>query len=711
MRRYFFLILFWTTLLTLFAACKKDPDVTPETAPDELKIVSPAEATFDDSDPANNTFTVEASEGLSWQAAASPADGVRFSQGIGSGDGTFTLVEMPAGATIDLYVKHTYTDGRAQLESNRIRVTRSQTAVTLEVTPTEIPFDTEDPARNEISIRSNAAWSATASEGVVFSPAAGSGDGTIRITAAPEGESTLTVTAGDEAAPVRRTVTITREAAQPEPDPEPAGDPIYRLDFGNGATGWANQMDSWKTQTGTGCEGVTYDVNYVNIKNDTFGSSGRYEGASGGAYAMLYYNPDTDYFCVGNITLPAGKTDYRLTFGTICRPEDLVLRLSADGRRWQDVAFSGAPAYNTWTLAECTFSLAQPVSKLYIRLVPAGIRQQYGLNFDDITLTESNRAGTLIELEESAADYRWPELPANFDTPATHEAVHTHWATTVRTNREVRNYTYCYDTQRHNPLWVAYLLHDCYQEGGYTRPAEDPWAPDPTLDESLQSKIYPSYSGDNYIYYTRTTLGYGASWTRGHLVMSSERGCGDRNNPALLNVQTFYPTNIAPQPSTGDYTFGTAWGYVEALFSGTNNVGNTDFTADDGAANLNCVADTLFMVAGCHYGDASLIEKDGSYFSEFSSASKDCTMPTHQFKVALRTKQGNTGKRIQECTASELQTIGFWIPTYMTEAVTSGQIDRYAKSVAEIERLTGYTFFPEAPAEVKESFNRSEWGF
>ena len=29
----------------------------------------------------------------------------------------------------------------------------------------------------------------------------------------------------------------------------------------------------------------------------------------------------------------------------------------------------------------------------------------------------------------------------------------------------------------------------------------------------------------------------------------------------------------------------------------------------------------------------------------------------------------------------------------------------------EIERLTGYTFFPEAPAEVKASFNRSEWGF
>ena len=193
--------------------------------------------------------------------------------------------------------------------------------------------------------------------------------------------------------------------------------------------------------------------------------------------------------------------------------------------------------------------------------------------------------------------------------------------------------------------------------------------------------------------------------------MSSERGCGDKQNPALLNRQTFYPTNVAPQPSGNDYTFGTVWGYVESLFSGTRNIGETEFPADDGQVNLNQVADTLFMVAGCHYGNLSLVETDATYFSEFSSASKLCTMPTHQFKLALRTKKGNTGKRIQECDANELQAIGFWIPTYMTDAVTSGRIDRFAKPVAEIERLTNITFFPEVPAEVKASFDRSEWGF
>ena len=159
--RQAFHYLSWAILLSLLAACKKDPDVTPEAEPDVLKIVSATEVTFDDADPANNTFTVQASDGLSWQAAASPAEGVRFSQGVGNGNGIFTLVEMPAGSTIDVYVKHSYADGRAALESNRVKVCRSETAITLEVSPDELQFDAETPSKNEVAVRSNAAWSVT----------------------------------------------------------------------------------------------------------------------------------------------------------------------------------------------------------------------------------------------------------------------------------------------------------------------------------------------------------------------------------------------------------------------------------------------------------------------------------------------------------------------------------------------------------------------
>lgn len=687
-----------------FSACGDDATDNPASEAGYLRI-APAEAfVFDESDPAKNTFTVTASADISWQAVAEPAQDVLLDGKLGSGDGRFSLTEMPAGTTVEIYVKHSYTDGRPPLESNRVKVSRTAAAVTLTVTPQELVYDESDAAKNSIEIRSNTAWTvASADKGVTFSPAEGTGNGTVRITGAPVGESTLNVTAGKGETAVVRSVAITRTAVPP-------ADPVFRLDFGSGGTGWANQLDDWKTQKGSGSAEIVYASNNVRINNDNFGSAGRYKGASGGSYAKMFYDAATDYFEIGHIVLPAGKTDFRLTFGTICRPADLSVRLSADGRRWQEATYAGAAAYNTWTLAVCDFSLTQPVSQLFIRLQPKGTTQSYGLNFDDVELVESTAGGQRLTLEESTGPYRWPELPTNFEQPAANQTVHTHWATTVRTGKRVRNYTYCYDTQRHNPVWVAYPLHDCYQEGGYTRPAVDPWAPDPSLDAAVQSKIYPAYDGDTYNYYTSATLEGDARWSRGHLVMSSERGCGDKNAPALLNTQTFYPTNIAPQPATGTYTFGTVWGYVEGLFSGTRNT-ETEFTADDGSTNLNRVADTLFMVAGCHYGNPSLVEHDASTFGNLSSASKLCAMPTHQFKLALRTKKGNTGKRIQECDANELQAIGFWIPTYMTDAVTSGQIDRFAKSVAEIEQLTGLTFFPDVPASVKASFERSEWGF
>lgn len=142
--------------------------------------------------------------------------------------------------------------------------------------------------------------------------------------------------------------------------------------------------------------------------------------------------------------------------------------------------------------------------------------------------------------------------------------------------------------------------------------------------------------------------------------MSSERGGANQQ----INMQTFYPTNIAPQPSAKAGTFGTVWGYVEALFAGTRNSEN-DIVADDGVQNMNIVSDTLFVVAGCYYEHDYWQEYDSSDSNqaEPDPAQKLCTMPTHQFKMALRTKSGSTGKRIQQCTADELQAVGFWIET------------------------------------------------
>ncbi len=326
-----------------------------------------------------------------------------------------------------------------------------------------------------------------------------------------------------------------------------------------------------------------------------------------------------------------------------------------------------------------------------------------------------------------AATYRFPELPGNWvaptgDAAARHGdlAFFTHWSQSVRTRKTVRNFSYCYDTRRHNPLRVVYPLCSVYREGGTGRTDPDPWAPDPALDEACQSKIYKRAgegSGiyDGYQFWGNAllkSLGKGGYWSKGHLCMSSERGGKD----APINIQTFYPTNIAPQSSAGASDFATVWSYAESLFSGTNDYKDTDFTADDGRQNINIVADTLFLVAGCYYAHDNWADHDASnynYSPTTCGVSKICVMPTHQFKMALRTRKGNTGKRIADCTADELQAIGFWIEAFPSVSGTSAtaELKKIAVPVAFIEQTTGIEFFPDVPASVKERFDPADWGF
>ena len=349
-----------------------------------------------------------------------------------------------------------------------------------------------------------------------------------------------------------------------------------------------------------------------------------------------------------------------------------------------------------------------------------------------LTVTAGEGAGTKTQsVEILHTPYRFPELASNWVQPSKTAAIvsgdyafYTHWSKTVKTARTVRNYSYCYDTRRHNPIWVAYPLADCYGEGGYGRTNPDPWAPDPRLDASYQSKIYKSDGAtgtDPYQYWSnntiRTTLGLSGSWTKGHLCMSSERGGKDSE----INRQTFYPTNIAPQPNAAASTFGTVWGCIESVISGSNNVKN-DITADDGSTNRNRVADTLFVVAGCYYEHDNWKDFDSSDYSQPTPDpnQKQCIMPTHQWKMMLRTKAGNTKKRIADCTADELQAVAFWIETFIdsdlvnaeTGAGTKAQLRAIAVPVSFIEEKMGMTFFPGVPDAVKSRTPvPEEWGF
>lgn len=565
-------------------------------------------------------------------------------------------------------------------------------------------FNENDPTKNVIQVLANTEWTVywtPETSGVSVSPATGSGNGSFYVADMPAGQTLKFGVKTASGKAVSQFVTVTRTSGPGGDDGDdegdtPTGETVFSLDFGDGTGGiWADTNEEWKTQTGSGASTVSYNTYRMRINNDDFNSSGRYAGASGKAYAKIWTDGDPGYFTIRNITLPAGQTAYTFTFGTIFPEGDMNLEVSADGSSWKKLTYKGASAYNTWTKASVGFTLTDAVPSLSIRYSVTGVQREYGLSFDDVVLTTGG-GGQQIDFGSAGKEYRWAELP---DTPAdmTNKKIHTFWSTTVLTKQHLRNYTYCYDTKRHCPLWIAHPQHACYQEGGRTRPKTDPWAADPNMTQAEQAIIWvwPGDNRDKYVVSESPLY----SWGRGHMLASGYRGCGDANNPAEINVQTFYSCNIAPQ---GGKVFSSLWQQAEWRIQ-----------------DKYVCADTLYCVSGAHFDEGAIAAYDGSWVNTNAQTrghideSKPCEVPTHYYKLILRTRNGNTGKAIQECDASELIAVGFWFEngdgTDDSGAATPTLGAAHMKSVEWIEQQTGFTFFPDVPPSVKQQCNPSDW--
>lgn len=651
-----------------------------ESTDDTYAAVVATTFTFNEEDPSLNRVEVLAN--TAWQVFWTPADAVvTVTPASGSGNGSFTVTDMPAGTTVQFGVKTRTGDFFTRYAT----VTREAAAsenVSLSVTPSELTFD---PAgTNQIRVTSNSIWTVSSTNAqLAFSPESGSGDGEITVTAAPVGQSSLTVTAGTGAEAKTATVTVSREE-------EPSGEVIFNLDFGNGSSGiWADTNEEWKTQTGTGASAVTYASSRMRINNDNYGSANRYPGASGQCYAKIFTDGDPGYFEIRNITLPASERNYELSFGTIFLAGDMNLEVSSNGTTWKALSYTGASTYNVWTKAVVGFTLAEPASALYIRYSVTGVQRTYGLNFDDVVLV-SGGGGQVVDLGKAPTEYRWAELPA-MPSDMTNKKINTHWASTVSSNQYLRNYTYCYDTYRHCPLWIAHPQHACYEEGsGRT----DVWKKDPYMTDAEQAIIYPLPEVNGNRALSLYTESLNRQWTRGHMLMSNYRGGTGKE----INAQTFYSCNIAPQ---GGEAFDKLWNAAEIRIQD----------------NYVC-ADTLYCISGAYFENDDLKAYDASGWNGdvryyVSGYSKECVVPTHYYKLVLRTRSGNTGKHIQECSANELKAVGFWFEhADRINGSTSPTLDKsYLRSVEWIEQKTGFTFFPDVPAEVKRQCNPSDWGF
>lgn len=233
-------------------------------------------------------------------------------------------------------------------------------------------------------------------------------------------------------------------------------------------------------------------------------------------------------------------------------------------------------------------------------------------------------------------------------------------------NGSARNYSVCFSAEHHCPVWVAAPRHSCYESGASRT---DAYSQDPKIPSNIQ-------------YSSKST---GGGCNKGHMLGSAER-----LSTTATNKQVFYYSNIAPQYSSTFNTGGGAWNNLEDHIDG-----------------LVC-ADTLYTVIGCYFD--TYTDKYGNTGRpakiEFGGRS-DVSRPTMFYYALLRTKKGNSGKSVKDCSASELQCAAFVI-CHEQDKGHKPQVKDII-SIEELEELTGFTYFSNVPNAPKSTFNSSDW--
>ncbi len=238
-------------------------------------------------------------------------------------------------------------------------------------------------------------------------------------------------------------------------------------------------------------------------------------------------------------------------------------------------------------------------------------------------------------------------------------------------NKDYRNYTVCFSSEHHCPVWVAAPRHSCYV-GGTGR--TETYGSDPVIESLVPGVQYRSKST-------------GGGCNKGHMLGSAERTCVTK-----ANNQVFYYSNIAPQLSSGFNTGGGGWNILE------------DFV------DSKVPADTLYEVIGCYFdkytdGYGNTVNPSTISFG----GRTDVDMPTMFYYLVLRTKKGNSGKPLSKCSASELQCVAF-VRSHTNALKGQKVTSKEMMSVADLEKITGMTFFPNVPNAPKNTFSTSDWG-
>lgn len=296
-----------------------------------------------------------------------------------------------------------------------------------------------------------------------------------------------------------------------------------------------------------------------------------------------------------------------------------------------------------------------------------------------IDVTYTNGYSTSLTLTQRAAgfiDYgrSWGEQPEY--RPDDAYIYKTYYATFVSNQffpgGKLRNYSVCYDVDRHISHGVAYpIFKKVYETPVLSR------VNDFNYDPNDQLPVIPTRD-QQYIGTGGNGRGYGArGYDRGHMLPQASR-----YNNYEPNRMTYYGTNMMPQNSTLNQNI---WASLEGKVRGWGGLQTYD---------------TLYVVTGAAFKSTKTID----------NANGPIAVPSHCWKVLLR-QRGNQNRQISQFKADELKAIGFVFTNDDAGAATS--IESAVRSVKEIEELTGFKFFrnldPAVADAVKSQKNLADW--
>ena len=332
----------------------------------------------------------------------------------------------------------------------------------------------------------------------------------------------------------------------------------------------------------------------------------------------------------------------------------------------------------------CSFDLNKQVSSAGGNVGDPAYLYLNKNNSDDdrtarIDVTYTNCYSTSLTLTQRAAgfidyDRSWGEQPEYRSDDA--YIYKTYYATFVSNQffpgGKLRNYSVCYDVDRHISHWVAYpIFKKVYETPVLSR------VNDFNYDPNDQLPVIPTRD-QQYIGTGGNGRGYGAwGYDRGHMLPQASR-----YNNYEPNRMTYYGTNMMPQNSTLNQNI---WASLEGKVRGWGGLQTYD---------------TLYVVTGAAFKSTKTID----------NANGPIAVPSHCWKVLLR-QRGNQNRQISQFKADELKAIGFVFTNDDAGAATS--IESAVRSVKEIEELTGFKFFrnldPAVADAVKSQKNLADW--